>query len=176
MTVSSLVGAFASLPVGVLADRTRRVRLLVAAICFWAVAMVATGLSVDYTMLLISRLGLGAASAVAGPTVPSLIGDFFAPSERSRVYSFVLTGDVLGAGAGLLVAGDLGALAGWRVAFFLLAIPSVTLAVLVGTVVVLPGKSAHSEFVGPAGPARSPVGPQTELSSMVVVDSRSSRG
>lgn len=176
VTVSSLVGAFASLPVGVLTDRTRRVRLLVAAICFWAVAMVATGLSVDYTMLLISRLGLGAVSAVAGPTVPSLIGDFFAPSERSRVYSFVLTGDVLGAGAGLLVAGDLGALAGWRVAFFLLAIPSVTLAVLLHRLMPEPARDGRSRLSsGDDGMSRDPRRGDGDGRGAELAPSRSSR-
>src|SRR5215470_10823413 len=39
--VSAATGALASLPAGVLADRTSRVRMLAATVVFWAVAMAA---------------------------------------------------------------------------------------------------------------------------------------
>jgi predicted MFS family arabinose efflux permease len=144
VTVTSLMGALGTLPMGVLTDRTNRVRLLVVSIGAWSVAMVATGLAVSYTMLLVTRLTLGVIMAVAGPTVASLTGDLFPSAERSRIYGFVLTGDLLGAGAGLLIAGDLGAAAGWRVAFFLLAVPSVVLAVLVHRLLPEPARGGQS--------------------------------
>lgn len=128
VTVSSLVGALASIPVGVLADRSNRVRLLAIGVLAWSAAMVATGLSVSYAMLLVTRLALGMVTAVAGPVIPSLTGDLFPPAERSRIYGYLLTGDLLGGGAGLLVAGNLGAALGWRLTFFILAVPSLALA------------------------------------------------
>jgi predicted MFS family arabinose efflux permease len=42
-TAASLVGAVAALPVGVLADRSNRVRLLVWATAAWSVGMAASG-------------------------------------------------------------------------------------------------------------------------------------
>ena len=52
ITVSSLVGALAALPMGTLADRSRRVRVLVATVALWSVSMVATGLATSYMMLI----------------------------------------------------------------------------------------------------------------------------
>lgn len=128
VTVSSLVGALATLPIGVLTDRRRRVRLLGASIVVWGVAEAATGLSVSYLMLLLTRLALGVITATAGPTVASLTGDLFPARQRGRIYGFVLTGELVGAGAGILVAGDVAGALGWRAAFFVLGVPSLALA------------------------------------------------
>jgi predicted MFS family arabinose efflux permease len=130
VTVSSLVGAVASIPIGALTDRSNRVRMLTIGVVTWSVAMIATGLAVNYAMLLVTRVALGAVTAVAGPTIPSLTGDLIRSSDRSRIYSYLLTGDLLGAGAGLLIAGNLGAALGWRITFFVLAAPSLVLAFL----------------------------------------------
>jgi MFS family permease len=77
--------------------------------------------------LVISRLFLGIATASAGPVVASMLGDWFASAERGRIYSYVLTGELLGAGLGFAVTGDVAALS-WRLSFLLLAIPAFLLA------------------------------------------------
>jgi predicted MFS family arabinose efflux permease len=127
VTVSSLAGAAATLPLGVLADRASRKRILIGTILIWSAAMAASGLAVDYPMLLVARLALGAVTGAAGPCVASLVGDLFDPGERGRIYGYILTGELLGAGFGLLVAGYVAAIGGWRAAFFVLAIPSLLL-------------------------------------------------
>ncbi len=106
VTVSSLGGAAASLPLGVLADRASRKRVLIATILIWSAAMVASGLAVDYLMLLVARLALGAVTGAAGPCVASLIGDLFYPEERGRIYGYILTGELLGAGFGIQRVGS----------------------------------------------------------------------
>ena len=128
VTVSSLVGAFATIPVGILTDKTRRVRLLSVSILLWGAAEAASGLATSYSMLVLTRLALGAVTATAGPTVASLTGDFFPPGERSRIYSFIITGELAGAGFGVAVAGLVSGWFGWRAGFIVLAVPSVVLA------------------------------------------------
>jgi len=147
VTVSSLVGALATLPLGVLADRARRTRILVIGIFVWGVAEVVSGFSVSYLMLLVSRLALGAITATAGPTVASLIGDLFSARERSRIYSFILTGELVGTGIGVLVAGDLGAAFDWRVGFIALGIPSVALAWAIWRWFPEPARGGQSRLV-----------------------------
>lgn len=129
--VSSASAALAVIPVGVLADRVRRVRLLAASIVLWVLAMLAGGLADSYQWLLLSRLALGAVSATAGPTLSSLIGDFFPPGERARVYGFILSGEMLGVGFGLLVGGNLANLLSWRAAFFVLAVFGMLLTIVI---------------------------------------------
>jgi predicted MFS family arabinose efflux permease len=139
-TVSAGVGAAASLPMGLLADRTRRVPVLVGTIVAWAVAMAAGGLATSYLWLLLSRLALGAALAAAGPVVASLIGDLFPPDDRARVLGWILSGELIGAGAGLVVGVDMAAVLSWRSAFFLLAAASAGLAVALGRLLPEPAR------------------------------------
>ncbi len=128
VTASSLVGAMATLPMGVAADRWSRTRLLVVSIVVWGIAEAIAGLSVSYLMLLVTRLALGAIVATAGPTVGSLTGDLFPAGERGRIYGYIITGELVGTGAGLLISGDIGAALGWRAGFIVLAVPSLALA------------------------------------------------
>lgn len=128
VSVSSLVAAAATIPVGVLTDRVNRTRLLTISVAFWAAAMLLAATAQSYLWLLLSRAALGAVTATAGPTIASLTGDFFPAAERGRILGFVLGGELVGTGLGFLVSGELAALVGWRVAFGWLAIPAVVLA------------------------------------------------
>lgn len=155
-TVSSAVGAVATLPVGVLADRSQRVRLLVVSVGGWSVAMVAGGLATSYLWLLVSRLVLGVALGAASPLIASLIGDLFPPADRARVFGWILTGDVIGTGAGLVVAGDIGAASSWRYAFLLLAAASASLAFAVARLLPEPARGGRDwmyadDGAGPPG-------------------------
>ncbi len=143
-TASSLIGAAASLPMGVLSDKTRRVRLLEISIVVWSVAEAVSGFSNSFIMLLLTRLALGAITATAGPAIGSLTGDFFPAAERSRIYGFILTGELLGAGGGLLISGDIGAAIGWRAGFIVLALPSLALAWVVHRYLPEPARGGQS--------------------------------
>ncbi len=169
-TAASLVGAVAALPVGVLADRSNRVRLLVWATAAWSVGMAASGFADGYLMLLLTRLALGAVIGVSGPVVASLTGDLFPAKERARIYGMVLTGELLGSGLGLVISAELGAAAGWRAPFFVLAVPSLVLAFLIHRLLPEPARGGQSwlypgaEEIKAAGavaaePGPSPVSP-----------------
>ncbi len=130
VSVTALVGAFATLPFGVLADRVRRTTTLGLVIFLWAAAMLWSAAVANFHELLLARLCLGAVVAAAGPLAASLIGDWFAAAERGRIYGFVLAGELLGAGFGFAVTGDIAALS-WRAAFVILALPAFVLGWLV---------------------------------------------
>src|SRR5579875_2752277 len=123
IAVSSLVGALATLPAGVLVDRTNRTRLLALAIATWAVAMILSGLATSFLFLLMTRLALGAVTAVSAPAIASMIGDYFPGSERGRIWGYVLSGELIGAGFGFLIAGQFASLS-WRAPFFVLVPPT----------------------------------------------------
>ncbi|HET7572435.1 MAG TPA: MFS transporter [Gaiellaceae bacterium] len=130
VSVTALVGAVATLPFGVLADRVRRTTTLGLAIVLWGGAMLWSAAVSDFGELLLARLFLGAVTAAAGPLVASLVGDWFGGAERGRVYGFILAGELVGAGFGFAVTGDIAALS-WRAAFVILALPAFVLAWLV---------------------------------------------
>jgi predicted MFS family arabinose efflux permease len=130
VAVSSLVGAFASLPFGVLADRVTRTRVLGLTIVTWGGAMLWSATASNFTELLWTRLFLGAVTASAGPMVASLVGDWFGSWERGRIYGVILAGEYVGAGIGFAITGNVAALS-WRAAFVVLALPAFVLAYVV---------------------------------------------
>jgi MFS family permease len=146
VTVSSLVGAAGTIPMGAVADRFPRVRVLTIAVAVWALAQGATGFATSFPVLLGIRVALGAVTSAGGPIVASLSGDLFPPKDRGRMWGFILTGEVLGTGIGILLAGLVANWFNWRVAFFVLAVPSVVLAWFVRRLLPEPARGGQSRL------------------------------
>jgi MFS family permease len=127
VAVSSIVAAVASVPFGFMADRARRTWILGFAVTLWGLAMIWSATVHTFGGLLLTRLVLGLLTAAAGPIVASLVGDYFRSGERGRIYGYVLAGELIGAGAGFAITGDIAALS-WRAAFIVLGLPAFALA------------------------------------------------
>lgn len=130
VAVTSAVGAVFSVPFGVLADRVRRTWMLAIAILVWGVAMIWGATAHTFAQLMVDRIWLGAVTASTAPAVASLVGDWIPGAERGKIYGYILTGELAGAGVGFAVTGDIAALS-WRAAFIILALPAFFLAWLV---------------------------------------------
>jgi predicted MFS family arabinose efflux permease len=128
VSVSTGVGALATLPAGALTDRVNRTRMLAAAVLTWSLALAVGGLAASYLMLVCTRVAGGAVVATAGPVTASLIGDYFPVAERGRVYGTILSGELVGTAVGLVLSGDVAAAWSWRFAFGLMAAAGVALA------------------------------------------------
>jgi MFS family permease len=127
-SVSLLVGAIFTIPVGLLVDRFKRVPILAASIVLWSVASLLSAFAGSYGTLLLTRLLLGAVAASAGPAIASLTGDYFPARERGQIYAYILGGEIAGTAVGFLVSSSVASLIDWRAAFVLLAIPGFFLA------------------------------------------------
>jgi len=140
----SLFFAIAGIPIGRLADRMHRLRLLAAGIVIWSVATVACGLSRSFAELAVARMTVAVGEACLIPTAASLLADSFDPGRRGRVVSLVLTGAPIG---GILSAVGGGALLtvletdnwlarhgiwleSWQAVFLTLGIPGLCLALM----------------------------------------------
>ena len=124
----SIVGGLATIPMGVLTDRTRRITLLVVSIAIWSVAMGVAAAATTFAILFAARIVLGVVTAAGGPPVTSMVGDLFSADVRGRVLGWVKSGEVVGAGAGFLVAGALMPFFSWRSVFVVLGACGVVLA------------------------------------------------
>lgn len=127
-SVSLLVGAVFTIPVGLLVDRTRRMPVLAVSILLWSGATLFSAFAGSYSSLLLTRLLLGAVAATAGPAIASLTGDYFPASERGRIWAYILGGEVAGTAVGFIISGSLASLIDWRAAFVVLALPGFFLA------------------------------------------------
>lgn len=173
VAISTFVGALVALPAGALTDRVPRVKLLAGTILLWGVAMAAGASAQGYGWLLLSRLGLGAVSAAAGPVIASLTGDFFAASERAKMYGYILSGELIGAGFGFVVSGSIAGAVSWRGAFAVLVAPAAILALVIWRHLPEPARGGQSRLApgaqrisdsDPATPRGSTAGPQAGAS------------
>src|SRR5919198_1066660 len=101
----SLSGGGAAVPAGMLVDRVRRTRLLAGSILLWGLAMAASALAGSFLWLLLWRLALGLVTGTPGPSVASLMGDYVVAGQRGKAYGWLLTGELVGTGLGLVGAG-----------------------------------------------------------------------
>jgi MFS family permease len=145
-SVALLVGAVAVVPVGLLVDRARRIPLLAASIVLWSVATLLAAVAHSYSSLLLTRVGLGAVAATAGPAIASLTGDYFPSRERGRIYGYILSGEIAGTAAGFIVSGTVASVFSWRLAFGLLALPGFFLARALWRTVPEPRRGGQSRL------------------------------
>lgn len=116
----SIVGGLATVPMGILTDRTRRITLIVVSIVIWTAAMGVAAAATTFAVLFAARIALGIVTAAGGPPVTSIVGDAFAPDIRGRVLGWVKSGELIGAGMGFLVTGVLLSFFSWRSVFVVL--------------------------------------------------------
>ncbi|MEP6981314.1 MAG: MFS transporter [Nakamurella sp.] len=148
ITAAGLVGAATTLPFGILADRTNRVRLLTWCVLSWSVSVAVAGFSPNYVAMLLALIALGAGIGAATPIVASLTGDLFPSTSRGRVYALILAGEFIGAATALLLAGEMAAWWSWRGSFWILAIPGPILAYALIRTLPEPIRGGQQELVG----------------------------
>jgi MFS family permease len=144
-TAFAVFHAVFGLPLARLADVWVRRSLIAAGLAFWSVMTALSGLASGFGQLAALRIGLGIGEATSTPAGYSLIADYFAPRRRATAISIFASGALLGGGTGILVGGlavgwwdgaweagraPLG-LTGWRVAFLLVGLPGLLLALVV---------------------------------------------
>ena len=127
-TVFTLIYAVVGLPLGRLADRWHRIRLVAMGTALWSVLTAATGVAQSYAQVFVSRLGVGVGEAVCAPASQSLIGDLFPPQQRARAMGIFMLGLPAGISIAYLCAGAIGATWGWRSAFLIACLPGLLLA------------------------------------------------
>ncbi len=135
--ISAASGGFlvlGSLPMGWLADRFRRGRIIAIASLFFSAMVMLSGLAINGLNLFFARMGVGVAKSNQLPVQGSLLADTYPIGTRGRISAGVaIAGRITGTLSPLLVGG-IAALAGggsgWRWAFVVLAIPTAVVAFL----------------------------------------------
>lgn len=99
--------AVMGLPMGLLADRKSRKRLVIFGIALWSMATIASGYATSFGELFAARLMVGLGEAALGPCAISWIADMFPPEKRGRPISFYIMGQGLAGGISLSVTGGI---------------------------------------------------------------------
>jgi MFS transporter, Spinster family, sphingosine-1-phosphate transporter len=121
------------IPIARYADRpsTNRVGLIAVALAVWSGMTALCGLAQNFVQLLLARIGVGVGEAGCTPAAHSLIADLAPPEKRSSAMAFYAMGIPIGSLLGLVLGGQLADQLGWRMAFFLVGLPGILLAVFV---------------------------------------------
>ena len=138
--------ALFGVPLGRLADRWHRVRLLTIGLVLWSTMTALSGFARNYLMLSLARMGVGVGEATASPTAYSLISDYFPSRQRATALAIYSSGLYIGGGVSLLIGakisqlwdaaypgGGMGGLVGWQAAFMAVGVPGLLLALWVAS-------------------------------------------
>ena len=110
-------------------SRTRR-NVIALALALWSVMTSVCGLAQNFTQLLVARVGVGVGESGGSPPSHSMISDMFSPEQRSTALSIFSLGGSMGILAGFLLGGWINEFFGWRMAFAVLGIPGLLLALV----------------------------------------------
>lgn len=142
----ALLYTFLGIPIARLAERASRVNIISVAILVWSGFTALCGSAGSFLTLALYRFGVGIGEAGLSPPAHSLISDYYPAQSRASalsVYSFgIPLGTALGAAAGGLIAQAFG----WRIAFVVVGIPGLVIAILLKLFVKEPPRG-HSEVV-----------------------------
>lgn len=113
---------------GPLADRYSRKNIIVIGAIIWSAATLLTAVTTNFTTLLVRHtiIGIGEASFVT--IAPTFVVDLFPEEKRGRVLGFFYLAIPVGTALGYLIGGQLGPAYGWRIPFYVGAVPGFLLA------------------------------------------------
>jgi len=145
----AIFNATLGLPVGWLADRTSRVRIIAVGVFFWSVMTAACGTARSFWALFTFRMGVGIGEATAQPAGYSMITDLFPPTRRGLALSVFNLGTAIGSGLALFIGAQVihevskrdgvislplvGEIFPWQLVFIILGLPGLLVAIWVWT-------------------------------------------
>ena len=139
-----------AVPIGLLADRFRRVRIFAFCITVWSVATVASGMAQTKLILNVARIFIGVGEAGCLVIGPSLISDYFTAKVRGRALSVFYLGLPLGGATAFILPVVLKHHFNWREMFYLAGCPGFLVALLV-LLLPEPPRGGREETPGHAG-------------------------
>jgi len=126
-TAFTILYGVVGLPLGRLADKVSRKRLLSAGIFVWATMTASAQWVFTYPLLVFTRLGMGVGEATCAPVATSWIGDLYPPDRRSRPLALFMLGVPIGGALSFFFSGPIALRYGWRTAMIFAALPALLL-------------------------------------------------
>jgi predicted MFS family arabinose efflux permease len=126
------------IPIARLADRSNRRSLIAVSLVIWSGMTALSGLAANFWHLLVARIGVGVGEAGCSPSAHSMIADYYPLEKRATALGIYSLGIPFGILFGFLAGGWINEFFGWRIAFFVVGVPGLLLALIVRLTVVEP--------------------------------------
>lgn len=136
----AVVYVTAALPLAQLAERWSRRSMVAASLATWSAMTALTGLVTSFSQLFLARAAVGIGEAGASPASHSLISDIFPVNRRATALATYSTGINMGILMGFLLGGWINEFFGWRMAFIIVGLPGIVLALIVRFTIAEPPK------------------------------------
>ncbi|MEH6606346.1 MAG: MFS transporter [Pseudomonadales bacterium] len=135
----------AGIPIARWADRGNRRDIVALSLLVWSFMTAISGFAQNFVQLLLARIGVGIGEAGGSPPSHAIISDIFGPKQRASALGFYSMGVSIGILFGFLAGGWLNEFFGWRVAFMVVGIPGILLAIIVRLCVAEPLRGLNEQ-------------------------------
>ena len=126
------------IPIARWADKGVRRNIIALSLTVWSGMTAVSGLSQNYIHLLLARIGVGVGEAGGSPPAHSMISDIFPEKERATALSVYSIGIYIGILTGFALGGFIAEAFGWRMAFFVVGVPGIVVALFLRFAVAEP--------------------------------------
>ncbi len=140
----ALLYTLLGIPIARFAERFSRINIIATAIIIWSGFTALCGTAGSFLMLGAYRFGVGIGEAGLSPPAHSLISDYFEPKKRASALSVYSFGIPLGTMIGAVAGGTIAKTFGWHMAFMVVGLPGVAVAIALKVLVKEPPRG-HSE-------------------------------
>ncbi|HEY4381148.1 MAG TPA: MFS transporter [Acidobacteriaceae bacterium] len=140
---------------GWLGDHLPRKPLIILCAVAISIVNILTGTVHVFDSLLFRHAILGIGEASLGIYAPALLADFYPEEQRNRILTIFYIAIPVGAAIGVLMGETVGARYGWRMPFYVSAVPGLLIAILLLFFLKEPARGA-SDFDAKARPAAPP--------------------
>ena len=127
--VAIMVGLL-TFPLSLVADRWGRVKSLTAMAVLWSLATLLCAVAENYSQMLVGRVLVGVGEAAYGSVGIAVVVSAFPTRLRATLSAAFMAGGLLGQVLGVGIGGAIAADHGWRMAFLVIALSGLAMAVL----------------------------------------------
>ncbi|UTA68887.1 MFS transporter [Emticicia sp. 21SJ11W-3] len=136
------------IPIGVMADRMSRKKIIGWGIAIWSLMTALCGVAGSFSMLFLARVGVGIGEAALSPAAYSMISDYFPKKKLGTALGIYNMGVFLGSGLSILIGAAIRSMVGqenihlpfvgeifsWQVVFFYIGLPGFLIVLLLQTI------------------------------------------
>jgi predicted MFS family arabinose efflux permease len=142
-------------PIGWLAERTRRLGIIAVCVAVWSAMTVLCGFAANFIQLFFCRVGVGVGEAGFLSPTSSLLADHFKANKRASMLAIIMLGTPIGYLIGPTLGGWISQEWTWRYAFMIVGAPGLIVSALVFFTLKEPPRGLAEGQVRPKEPAPS---------------------